>query len=235
MVTTTCLRKEQGIICSLTERNTENNNKMLLYHQYFQIYAHQSVVHDKVIVLENIIIYNCRKLYEFLISKSKMKKNRKKTITLLVLGFGLTTAHAQQAVTAAGGNASGSGGTSAFSVGQALYTTQNGSNGSVAQGVQQPYEISILLGIEEVQIGLNLMVSPNPTTDYLTLSLGALASDSEQSMNLQLYDFNGSLIETRKIKNSTETIVMQHLPSATYFLTITNKNTAVKTFKIIKN
>lgn len=70
-------------------------------------------------------------------------KNNKKTVALLLLGFGITTAQAQQATTATGGNASGSGGPVAYSVGQVVYTTNTSSNGSVAQGVQQPYEISI--------------------------------------------------------------------------------------------
>ncbi len=61
-----------------------------------------------------------------------------KTITLFALFAGFTI-HAQQATTATGGDASGSGGTVASSVGQIVYTTNTGTTGSVVQGVQQPF------------------------------------------------------------------------------------------------
>ena len=49
---------------------------------------------------------------------------------------------AQEIPIASGAVATGIGGSSSYTVGQVVYTTNTGSNGSVAQGVQQPYEIS---------------------------------------------------------------------------------------------
>ena len=157
-----------------------------------------------------------------------------KTVALILLVFGITTAQAQQAITATGGNASGSGGTIAYSVGQIVYTTYTGATGSVAQGVQQPYEISIV-EVEDHQISLNKQAYPNPTTDYLTLNVGASTSLSNESMSYEIYNISGKLIESRKIISSSETITMENLPTATYFLKVTNNNNEVKTFKIIKN
>ena len=148
-----------------------------------------------------------------------------------MLGLGLT-AQAQQATTATGGDASGSGGAVAYSVGQIVYTTNTGTTGSVAQGVQQPYEISIVLGIEDNSINLGLSAYPNPTTNYLTLNVGNFELST---LNFQLYDISGKLIESRKIISSAEIIAMENLPSANYFLKVTNNNKEVKTFKIIKN
>lgn len=159
-------------------------------------------------------------------------KNNKKTVALLLLGFGITTAQAQQATTATGGNASGSGGTVAYSVGQVVYTTNTSSNGSVAQGVQQPYEISILSGIEDHQISLNMQAYPNPTTDYLTLKVDNFQLST---LSFRLYDITGKLIENKKITSTIETICLENLPSAAYFLKVVNNNKEVKTFKIIKN
>ncbi len=156
-------------------------------------------------------------------------KYKKVKLGALLLGCSLS-AQAQQAATASGGNASGSGGTVAYSVGQIVYTTNTGSNGSVAQGVQQAYEISIVLGVENHQVNL-IQAYPNPTIDYLTLNVG----DSDlSSLNFQLYDITGKLIENKKITSSTETIHMENLPSAMYFLKVTNNNKEIKTFKIIK-
>ena len=158
-------------------------------------------------------------------------KQKKIKLSILLLGLGLT-AQAQQATTATGGNASGSGGTVAYSVGQIVYTTNTGTNGSVAQGVQQPYEISTVLAIDNHSIKLELTAYPNPTTNYLTLNVG---NAELSTLNFQLYDISGKLIENRKIISNTETIGMENLPSATYFLKVTNNNNEIKTFKIIKN
>ena len=162
--------------------------------------------------------------------KQKMKYKKVK-ISVLLLGLGLT-AQAQQATTATGSDASGSGGTVAYSVGQIVYTTNTGTNGSVAQGVQQPYEISIVLGIDNHTINLELTAYPNPTANFLTLNVG---NAELSTLNFQLYDILGKLIESRKIISSSETIAIENLPTATYFLKVTNNNNEVKTFKIIKN
>lgn len=158
-------------------------------------------------------------------------KHKKVKLSVLLLGLGLT-AQAQQVTTATGGNASGSGGTVAYSVGQIVYTTNTGTTGSVAQGVQQPYEISIVLGIDNHSINLELSAYPNPTTDYLTLNVG---NAELSTLNFQLYDISGKLIESKKITSTTETIRTENLPTATYFLKVSNNNKEVKTFKIIKN
>ena len=98
--------------------------------------------------------------------------------------------------------------------------------------MQQPYEISIVLGIEDNSINLELTAYPNPTTNYLTLNVGKAELST---LNFQLYDISGKLIESGKIISSSETIAMGNLSNATYFLKVTNNNKEVKTFKIIKN
>jgi hypothetical protein len=114
-----------------------------------------------------------------------MNTKKIKIVVLFLLGFGLLTAQAQQVTTATGGDASGSGGTVAYSVGQIVYTTNTGTNGSVAQGVQQSYIISIVLGIEDNSIKLELTAYPNPTTNFLTLNVG---NAELSTLRFQLYD-----------------------------------------------
>ncbi len=152
-------------------------------------------------------------------------------IVLFLLVLGLPTAQAQEAVISAGGDALGSGGSVAYSVGQIIYATNIGTNGLVAQGVQQPYTISTVLGIEEDPIKLDFTAYPNPTINFLTLNVGKAELSS---LSFQLYDLRGILIESRKILNSTETISMENLTSGMYFLKVTNNNKDLKTFKIIK-
>jgi len=164
-----------------------------------------------------------------------MKNKNKKLTALLLLGIGFNQGYAQQATTASGGDASGSGGSVAYSVGQIVYTTHTGSNGSVAQGVQQPYEISITTGLAETGINLNLTAYPNPTTNYLMLEIGTATVLSNQTMSYQLYDISGKLLESNAIVANSTTIKMEQLARGNYFLKVSQNNAEVKTFKIIKN
>lgn len=159
-----------------------------------------------------------------------MKKTR--LIIMFSLSFAMTELKAQQAFTASGGSSSGIGGIADYSVGQIVYTTNTGPGGSVTQGVQQPYEISVVLGLEDHQISLNMKVYPNPMSDFLILNVGNFELST---LNFELYDISGKLLERKKITSITETISMDNLPSSTYFLKVTSNNEEVKTFKVIKN
>ena len=153
-------------------------------------------------------------------------------ITLFICCIGLTGLNAQNAVPASGGNGTGSGGTVSYTVGQVVYTTITNS-GSVAQGVQQPYEISVITAIEAAkEISLEMSVYPNPATDYLKLVIdGEVKTQSIAS----LYDINGNLLRTVKIEGQETIISMQTLLPSTYFLKVTDNKKVIKTFKIIKN
>ncbi|MDA3912025.1 MAG: T9SS type A sorting domain-containing protein [Bacteroidales bacterium] len=161
-----------------------------------------------------------------------MRQKRLKLSAILLLGLGLTGLQAQEAISASGGNASGSGGTASYSVGQIVYTTNTGTNGSVAQGVQQPFEISVVTGLEEAK-GINLSVSayPNPTTDFLNLKV---ENYDNANLSYQLFDISGKLLETKNITGNQTSIVMSNLVPATYFVKVILGNKEVKTFKIIK-
>ena len=161
-----------------------------------------------------------------------MRHKKLKLSAVLLLGLGLTGLQAQTSINATGGNASGSGGSASYSVGQVVYTTNTGTNGSVAQGVQQPFEISVVTAIEEAK-GINLSVSayPNPTTDYLTLEVKEYELSN---LHFQLYDMSGKLLQNEKITGNQTSIVMSNLVPATYFVKVTESNKEVKTFKIIK-
>lgn len=162
-----------------------------------------------------------------------MRHKRLKFSAVLLLVFGLTGLQAQESVNATGGIATGSGGSSSYSVGQIVYTTSTGSNGSVAQGVQQPFEISVITVIEETkEINLSTSAYPNPTTDLLSLSVDNL---EVSNLSYQLYDIDGKLLQSKKITDSQTNIVMSNLVPATYFLKVIQNKKEVKTFKIIKN
>ena len=159
-----------------------------------------------------------------------MKKNILRSTTLLVAGLlwaGLT--QAQTSTNAAGGDASGAGGTVAYSVGQLVYTTHTGTPGSLAQGVQQPFEISVVTGLEETAIQLELQAYPNPATHTLTLQVSAHAG-----LKLELTDLRGVRILSRELTENSTAISLEGLAQAVYFLTVSGEDRVIKTFKITK-
>jgi hypothetical protein len=162
-----------------------------------------------------------------------MRNKKLKFCTVLWLFIGLTGLQAQNTISASGGNASGSGGSVSYTIGQIVYTTNTGTNGSAAQGVQQPFEISVVTGIEEaLDISLEIMVYPNPATDFVKLKI---KNYEVKNLRYQLYDINGSVLQDNKVEGNETSISMQNLLPSVYFLKITDNNKVIKTFKIIKN
>jgi len=160
-----------------------------------------------------------------------MKQKMMKLSALLLLGLGLTGLQAQEVILPSGGNAKGSGGSVSYSVGQIVCSTQTGTNGSIVEGVQQPYEISVVSGVEEEEISLICKAYPNPTSDFLTLKVD---TERSRSVSYQIFDISGKLIEARIVTDGETTISMVNLKPAIYLLRVTDNQREVKTFKIVK-
>lgn len=156
-------------------------------------------------------------------------KHKKIKWCVLLLCIGLT-AQTQQATTAAGGDASGSGGTVAYSVGQVVYTTNTDAFGTLSQGVQQAYEI-FTYGFTETELNISLSVFPNPAADHLTLQV---KDYSNEKLSYQIYDMQGKLIRAKAITSNQTQVDMRNLPSATYYFHIVQENKKVQSFKIMK-
>ena len=161
-----------------------------------------------------------------------MTKNKLRPIVLLTAGLlWAGFAQAQESANASGGDATGSGGAVAYSIGQVVYTTNTGSNGSVAQGVQHAYEI-FTVGIKETALNISLTAFPNPTTDNLTLQI---SDYNNEKLSYQLFDMQGKQLSNGQIVAQQTQINMNNLPTATYFINVVNQeNREVKSFKIIK-
>lgn len=152
---------------------------------------------------------------------------------ILFIGLVKNNLNAQESVNSSGGTASGSGGFASYSIGQVAYTNFLGTNGSVAQGVQQPYEISIVTALEDTKdITLSFLAYPNPTTDFIKLKAEKY---NTENLTYLLYDLNGKSIENKKMESREATISMENLATGTYFLKVTENNKDLKIFKIVKN
>lgn len=161
-----------------------------------------------------------------------MKQFCRLLIAFCLFGYGTVAVQAQNSIPATGGNAVGAGGTVSYTIGQVVYTPISGTTGFMTQGVQQPYEISVVTGIEEAsEITLEISVYPNPAVGYVNLKVEKYDTDNLRYM---LYDMNGMLFQERKVEGPETQIQIGHLLPGTYFLRIAENKKEIKTFKIIK-
>ena len=160
-------------------------------------------------------------------------KHMKKNLSILFLSFiCIAVLQGQQTIPATSGNAAGSGGSVSYTVGQIIYNTFSGTNGTVAQGVQQPYEISVVTAIENVKgINLECTVYPNPTRGLVKL---IVESFDYENLRFRLYDIKGVLLQEKKVESKEIEISMDNLSSSVYFLKVLKNNVEVKVFKIVK-
>ena len=164
-------------------------------------------------------------------SKSMKKEIGCFLIILCCCGF-YTPLKGQETIPATGGNATSIGGSVSYTVGQILYSTLTGTNGIVAQGVQQPYEISVVTAIRNTEeINLECSVYPNPTSGLARL---VFKSPDYENMKFRLYDINGVLLQDKKVESMETEISMENLLSSVYFLKVIKDNLEVKVFKIVK-
>ena len=161
----------------------------------------------------------------------KKQKLLKLTILCLILST-LFSANAQTANVTSGGNATGTGGTSSYSVGQVAYINATGTGGSVNQGVQQPIEIFTLGNDDFPEIQLSMSVYPNPTTSLINLNI---QNYDIENLSYELFDLNGRQIQKQKINSIESPIQLENLASSIYMLQVLDSNKLLKTFKIIKN
>jgi hypothetical protein len=153
-----------------------------------------------------------------------------KSILFIMLFLNGITLYAQESVTSAGGNGTGSSGSVSYSVGLVVYTTTIEAEGSVARGLQHAYEI-YSLDIDDMTKNITLSVFPNPTSDFLTLKI---SDNIIEKISYQLYDLTGNLIESRNIQSDQSLIDMSKLSSAVYFIHILKGNERIQSFKVIK-
>ena len=155
-------------------------------------------------------------------------KQKKIKLSVLLLSIGISV-QAQQATTTTGGDASGSGGTVAYSVGQVVYTTNTDASGTVSRR-KVPTNSQLAL---ETELNISLTAFPNPTTENLTLQI---SDYNNEQLSYQLFDMQGKQLSNGQITAQQTQINMNSLPTATYFVNVVNQeNKKVQSFKIIKN
>jgi len=155
---------------------------------------------------------------------------KKLNLTLIFLCV-LQLSYAQETIPSTGGNASGTGGASSYTIGQLIYTTNISTAGSVSQGVQQAFEFQTLGNPGLLAAQLTAVTYPNPTTDFIVLKI---KDTTLKNLQYTLFDVNGKIIASNPIRTSSTEIPMRNLSIGMYLLKLTKKNKPLKTFKVIK-
>jgi hypothetical protein len=157
-------------------------------------------------------------------------------IVLMTLGvflIGTTDCLGQTSVNTSGGEASGSGESSAsYTIGETVFTDPSGSgSSSSSQGVQQVYDITI--GIDELaSVELLLNLFPNPASDIVTLSID---EPNVTDFRYKMYDLSGKLLMENRVASDMTLIPIEAYADGTYLLEVIQQSRTVKSFTIIKN
>lgn len=156
----------------------------------------------------------------------------KRFLLLSALVANAAAASAQSDVVASGGDGTDVGGSVSFTIGQVFYQQNSSSTEIENQGVQQPYEISIVTDVRQNGLaGVELQVYPNPTTDRITIQG---TGELDEELTAQLFDALGRELTSTRIQSSGTEIPMQAFAAATYYLVISNNHSKQKTYQIIK-
>lgn len=139
----------------------------------------------------------------------------------------------QSNTVSSGGTANGSAGSATYTVGQAFYLQVDGNPNYLIEGMQQPYEVSEHISVQQFdKIAVTLSAYPNPTKDILTLS----RTMRDGVLSVSLFDVGGKEITRKSMSDSELEIAMAHLAKGTYYLNVsTAENQLIKSFKILKN
>ena len=157
----------------------------------------------------------------------------KKTFVLtMVLLLARGSLFAQTTIASAGGDDQNSSGYLSYTIGQTVYTTSSNSNGEIIQGVQVPYDISILVSTNDfVSNSIELSIYPNPTEDFIKLE--ATQELLANNLYYELHNSNGIKLNSSAF-SADQLISMKDINSGVYLLTVKKNNEIIKTFKVIK-
>ncbi len=117
-----------------------------------------------------------------------------------------------------------------WSIGECIIQTHSAGDYVITQGFHQ--NSYVVTSVENLRTDINISVYPNPTTDLITLDFKTSAG----LLNvLTITDLNGKVLQQVKVTNETEQLNFSNYANGIYFLTVTENNQLIKSFKIIKN
>ena len=101
-------------------------------------------------------------------------------------------------------------------------------DGALSTGNLTPYSVATTTGLEYTDVSL-LTVYPNPTKDVLVLTTGEL-----KNLTMTLTNAEGQQLLSAQVRDSETRIDFSRYASGLYHLTLTQGETIVKSFSIVK-
>jgi hypothetical protein len=87
------------------------------------------------------------------------------------------------------------------------------------------------LAVQTLNETQNILVYPNPVSEYLIIESHASLNDSK----INIFSTNGSLLKTKKIESDKERINISDLPEGLYFYEIFQPGSVIEKGKFLKN
>ncbi len=159
-----------------------------------------------------------------------MKKKKKGFHAVCLLIFIIGNTQAQNAFVASGGDGSDGTVVISYTIGQNIFNSVSESTVDVLQGIQQAFEVSTL-SVDDNILNVELLAYPNPTTDYLTLTVQDF---KDKNLRYSVYNLKGVLLKTKPLEDETNRIDFKSFPQGVYALKIALNNKQIKVFRIIK-
>ena len=138
---------------------------------------------------------------------------------------------AQLNVVATGGDAQANSGAISYSVGQIDYTSVTMQSGSVAQGLQHPFQATIVTDVKLFD-GLSFArIYPNPFSTSFSMNI---ESEIVNGLNYQVLDVFGRILKSEAILTNSTIIDLPQYADGIYLLTIYQNGRRLKTFQVLK-
>jgi hypothetical protein len=151
--------------------------------------------------------------------------------SMLMVIATITPSIAQDAFSSIGGDAAGTGGSEAFSVGLVVYTELGGTGGSLSQGIQHAYEV-FPVAVHDPYTEDSFSAYPNPVADELIIL--AITADFEGRF-IQLFDASGRLLHQVNLTSDRTPVNTAPLSSGTYIVRMLRYDSPTHSFTIIKH
>ena len=150
------------------------------------------------------------------------------------LGFALLGANAQTAspelVSSSGDSFNNTSYQLDWSIGECITQTQSAGDYVITQGFHQ--NSYVITSVEDLRADINMSVYPNPTSDFISLKV---ESSKVEDLQYTITDFSGKVLQTENFAGDIEQINFTNYAVGTYFISVTENNQLIKSFKIIKN
>ena len=118
-----------------------------------------------------------------------------------------------------------------WSIGECITATHSAGDYVITQGFHQ--NSYVVTSVKDLRIDISMSVYPNPTTDLLTVNFVKVSNFDK--VKYTVTDLNGKVLQQTEVTTNQEQLNFSNYAEGTYFISVTENNQLIKSFKIIKN